>query len=127
MIKPGREPGSVRIALVETFGFLGTWLRLLWRHWPVLLALALAGGLARQLLISQAVRASTWREGLGGLLLFPLVPAAVLIAMVLMLRAMRPSLPYLGPRSRPESMLAYLASVLIPFLAFYFTAGYATY
>jgi hypothetical protein len=117
----------VRIALVETFGFLGTWLRLLWRHWPVLLALALAGGLARQLLISQTVDASKWRDGLGGLLLFPLVPAAVLIAMVLMLRVMRSSLPYLGPRSRPESMLVYLASVLIPFLAFYFTAGYATY
>ncbi len=127
MIRPGREPSSVRIALFETFGFLGTWLRLLWRHWPALLALALAGTLVRQLLIRQTVDASRWREGLGGLLLFPLVPAAVLISMVLMLRVMRPSLPYLGPRSRPESMVVYLASVLIPFLAFYFTAGYATY
>jgi hypothetical protein len=127
VITAAREPGSVRIAVVETFDFLGTWLRVLWRHWPVLLALALAGGLARQLLISQTVNASKWRDGLGGLLLFPLVPAAVLIAMVLMLRAMRPSLPYLGPRGRPESMLVYLASVLIPFLAFYFTAGYASY
>ncbi len=113
--------------MVETFGFLGTWLRLLWRHWPSLLALALAGGLVRQLLLSQTVDASKWRDGLGGLLLFPLVPASVLIAMVLMLRVVRPSLPYLGPRGRPESMMVYLASVLIPFLAFYFAGDYATY
>jgi hypothetical protein len=115
------------VVLVETFGFLGTWLRVLWRHWPSLLALALAGGLVRQLLLSQTVDASKWRDGLGGLLLFPLVPTSVLIAMVLMLRVVRPSLPFLGPRGRPESMMAYLASVLIPFLAFYFAGDYATY
>jgi hypothetical protein len=77
--------------------------------------------------MSQTVDASKWRDGLGGLLLFPLVPTAVLVAMVLMLRVMRPSLPYLGPRGRPESMLTYLASVLIPFLAFYFAGDFATY
>src|SRR5688572_9214897 len=57
----------------------------------------------------------------------PLVPAVMLIAMVLMLRIMRPSLPYLGPQGKPESMLRYLGSVTIPFLAFYFAAGYAAY
>jgi hypothetical protein len=123
----GRERGAVRNALADTLGFLGTWLRLLWRHWPALIALALGGGLVRQLLMSQTVDASKWRDGLGGLLLFPLVPAAVLVAMVLMLRVMRPSLPYLGPRGQPESMLVYLASVLIPFLAFYFAGDFATY
>ena len=49
-------PGRARfaLALAETFGFLGTWLRLVWRHWPVLWALALAGTIARELLLVTA-------------------------------------------------------------------------
>lgn len=121
------EPGPLGVALKETVGFFGTWLRLLWRHWPVLLALAFAGTIARNLLIDQAYNASSWRDGLGGFLVFPLVPLALLIPMVLMLRVMRPSLPYLGRRSRPEPMLAYLASVLIPFLVFYTAGGYYSF
>jgi hypothetical protein len=120
----GDAPGQARIALGETFGFLGTWLRLVWRHWPVLLSLALAGSIARSVLIDVAVWASHWRDGLGGLLVFPLIPSAMLIAMVLMLRVVRGSLPYLGQRSRPESMMAYLGAVLIPFLLYYAFAGY---
>jgi hypothetical protein len=121
------EPGRTRLALAETVGFLGTWLRLIWRHWPVLWALALAGTIARELLLDRAYEASAWREGFGALLVFPLVPIALLTAMVLMLRVVRPSLPYLGRRNRPESMIRYLASVLVPFLSFYLLAGYFAY
>ena len=127
VIETPSEPGRSRVALGETFGFLGTWLRLVWRHWPVLWALALAGTIARELLLERAFEASAWRGGLGGVLVFPLVPIALLTAMVLMLRVVRPSLPYLGQRNRPESMVRYLASVLIPFLSFYLLAGYAEY
>jgi hypothetical protein len=129
VIEAPAEPGRTGLALAfaETFGFLGTWLRLIWRHWPVLWALALAGTIARELLLERAYAASAWREGLGAVLVFPLVPISVLVAMVLMLRVVRPSLPYLGQRSRPESMVRYLASVLIPFLSFYLLAGYFQY
>lgn len=122
-------PGRTRfaLALAETFGFLGTWLRLVWRHWPVLWALALAGTIARELLLGRAYAASAWRQGFGALFVFPLVPIALLTAMVLMLRVVRPSLPYLGQRNRPESMIQYLASVLVPFLSFYLLAGYFAY
>jgi hypothetical protein len=125
VIVAGREPGRLRIALKETVGYFGTWLRLLWRHWPVLVALGFAGTIARELLVDRAVQASAWHEGLGGLLLYPLVPMAMLVPMVLMLRVVRPSLPYLGKRGRPESMLTYFASALLPFLVFYVAAKYA--
>ena len=120
-------PAGTGAILRETVGFLGTWLRLLWRHWPALIALGLAAGIVRQLLIDVTVEAARWRDGLGGELMVPLIPAVMLIAMVLMLRIMRPSLPYLGPLGKSESMLRYLGSVTIPFLAFYFAAGYAVY
>jgi hypothetical protein len=127
VIEAGREPGRIRVVFGETFGFFGTWLRLLWRHWPALLALALAGSIVRELLLDRTFEASKWRDGLGALFVFPLVPAGLLTAMVLMLRVMRPSLPYLGTRSKPESMIVYLGSVLVPFLAFYIVAGYLQY
>lgn len=108
-----------------TVGWLGTWLRLLWRHWPVLMSLAAGAVLIRSLLITYVlVDAARWREGLGGELAFALLPVAMLVSMILMLRVVRPSLPYLGPRERPEPVLRHLASVAIPFVAFYFTAGY---
>jgi hypothetical protein len=125
VITPGREPGRLRIALKETVGYFGTWLRLLWRHWPVLVSLAFAGTIARQVLIDKAVDASAWHDGLGGFLVYPLVPMAMLVPMVLMFRVMRPSLPYLGGRGRPEPVLVYFASVLLPFLVFYVAADYA--
>jgi hypothetical protein len=111
--------------MTETVGWLGTWLRLLWRHWPVLLTLAAGAVLIRSLLINHVlVDAARWREGLGGELAFALLPIVMLVSMILMLRAVRPSLPYLGPREPPEPALRHLASVAIPFVAFYFTAGY---
>ena len=81
----------------------------------------------RELLLGRAHAASAWRQGFGALFVFPLVPIALLTAMVLMLRVVRPSLPYLGQRNRPESMIQYLASVLVPFLSFYLLAGYFAY
>jgi hypothetical protein len=109
----------------ETVGWLGTWLRLLWRHWPVLLSLAAAAVMARSLLITYVlVDAARWREGLGGELAFALLPIVMLTSMILMLRVVRPSLPYLGPRERPEPVLRHLGAVAVAFVAFYFTAGY---
>ena len=80
--------------MTETVGWLGTWLRLLWRHWPVLLTLAAGAVLIRSLLINHVlVDAARWREGLGGELAFALLPIVMLVSMILMLRAVRPSLP----------------------------------
>lgn len=109
----------------DTVGWLGTWLRLLWRHWPVLLTLAAAAVLIRTALISYVLLdAARWRDGLGGDLLLAVLPIVMLVSMILMLRVVRPSLPFLGPRERPEPALRHLASVAVPFVAFYFTAEY---
>lgn len=109
----------------ETVGWLGSWLRLVWRHWPVLFALAAAAVIARTWLINEVlIDAARWWDGLGGELLFAVVPTIMLVTMILMLRVVRPSLPYLGPRERPEPVLRHLASVAVPFVAFYFAAGY---
>lgn len=111
--------------MTGTVGWLGTWLRLLWRHWPVLVSLAVGAMLIRALLTDVVVvPASRWREGLGGQLTFALLPLVMLVAMILMFRVVRPSLPYVGPREPPEPVLRHLASVVIPFIGFYLAAGY---
>jgi hypothetical protein len=106
-------------------GWLATWLRVLWRHWPVLLSLAVGAMLIRGWLTELVVvPASRWREGLGGQLTFALLPLVMLVAMILMFRVVRPSLPFVGPREPTEPVLRHLASVVIPFIGFYLTAGY---
>ena len=86
----------------------------------VVAAFACAGTIVRELALMLVGKASTWWSGFGAVLAFPLVPVGLLTAMLLMLRVVRPSLPYLGRKNKPERMSLYLASVLVPFLLYYF-------
>jgi hypothetical protein len=108
---------------VEGLSVVGTGLRLLGRHWPVLLALYLGGVIAHGLAMRAAVRVSLVNAELGMLVLL-LAPMATLSALVLMLRAVRPSLPWLGGAGKPASVLAHLGSVLVPFLTIYYFEDY---
>ncbi|MGN9913216.1 hypothetical protein ACTMTJ_37315 [Phytohabitans sp. LJ34] len=123
-------------AVVETGAVLVSAVRLLWRHWPVLFALYFAGAAARAFIMIGAVQASKLSGVLGAMVII-LGPVATLISLVLMLRVVRPSLPWLAaatadppppqegeaPRRRP-TLMDHLASALIPFLAVYASWGY---
>lgn len=101
-------------------------LRLLWRHWPVLIALALAGFVARQGILMLSVEASELSSSLA-LLVFALVPVSMLVPMLLMMRVVRRSLPESTPLKLPgdrDAFLAHIASVLVPFLAVYAAYDY---
>jgi hypothetical protein len=105
---------------------VGTAVRLVAGHWPVLLSLFMAGLIGRELVMLAAVEVSDVHAVAGALVLV-LAPIATLTAMVLMLRAVRTSLPALraavpGPGHR--RLLDHLGSVLVPFLAVYASAGY---
>jgi hypothetical protein len=130
---------------------IGMAAKLLWRHWPVLFALVFAGLAARQFIMFAAVRASRL-NGILGFLVLVLAPIAILSALVLMLRALRDSLPSArgdGPAHAPSTsaddtsaddtadgdtaggdagprrtLLDHLGSVLVPFLAVYASYGY---
>ena len=113
-------------AFTSTFTVVRSALRLLGRHWPVLLALALAGFIARQGFLALAVQASEL-HAVVGLLVFALVPLSMLIALLLMMRVVRRSLPDApapsdtGPR---PGVFQHFASVLVPFLAVYAAYDY---
>jgi hypothetical protein len=122
-------------AVVETGAVLATAMRLMWRHWPVLFALYFAGAAARAFIMIGAVQASKLSAVLGVMVII-LGPVATLTSLVLMLRVVRPSLPWLAaatadpppgegeaPR-RPHTLMDHLASALIPFLAVYASWGY---
>ncbi|WP_460844948.1 hypothetical protein [Phytohabitans suffuscus] len=123
-------------AAVETGAVLASAVRLLWRHWPVLFALYFAGAAAKAFIMIGAVQASKLSGVLGAMIII-LGPVATLIALVLMLRVVRPSLPWLAaatadpqpdesgeaPR-RPPTLMDHLASALVPFLAVYASWGY---
>jgi hypothetical protein len=125
-----RAGGPLWAAVVSTFAVVRQGLRLFGRHWPTLLALALIGLASRTFIIDQAVKASDI-HGLLGYLLLVSAGIPLLLALIVMLRAMRPSLPYLGspeaagnpapPRGR---MLAQVGSVLVPFIIVYASYGY---
>jgi hypothetical protein len=99
------------------------------RHWPVLMSLALAGVAAHGLLLEAAVRASAIHSVVG-LLVLVLAPIATLTSLVLMLRAVRTSLPYLsssdveGTAEPRRGILEFLGSVAVPYLAIYAAYGY---
>ncbi|WP_157545580.1 hypothetical protein [Hamadaea tsunoensis] len=95
-----------------------------WRTWPVLLTISFLGVAAHGLILDAAVWASRFGQTLGVLVL-AFVPLALLTAIVAMLRAIRPTLPYLtsidgylARHSKPH-MLEFLGSVAVPFLAVY--------
>ncbi|WP_203582384.1 hypothetical protein [Microbacterium hibisci] len=105
--------------------------RLLWRHWPVLLALYLAAILARYVVIEAAGWVGSYNAVAGSLLL-PVAILARLIALVAMflvlrdgmreLRAIAPLPPDAAARRR-EFFAALMAGIL-PFFAFYAAWGY---
>ncbi|WP_345627546.1 hypothetical protein [Rugosimonospora acidiphila] len=107
----------------------------LFRHWPALFTLSFAGLGARALLTSAAVEASKVNAALG-FLVFVLVPMTTLTSLVLMMRVVRGSLPWLflaerrgsdaagTPAAARGALLDHLGSVLIPFLAVYASYGY---
>lgn len=107
--------------LADAAGVLGTALRLLARHAPVLLAVFLASVIAHELIMRAAVRASLLNAELGFLVLL-LAPMTTLSALVIMLRVVRPSLPWLGSGADgpPPSALEHLGSVLVPFMTIYY-------
>jgi hypothetical protein len=123
---------------METGAVLGTSLRLLVRHWPVLFALFFAGAAGREFAVIGAVQVSKI-NGVLGLLVVILGPIATLAALVLMLHALRPSLPWLAVATanadpagaadgeappRRKTLLDHLGSALVPFLAVYASWGY---
>lgn len=112
-------------AVTETFILVGKALRLVFRHWPTLLALAFAGYIARQVILRLAVHASDVHWVLG-MLVFALVPFGLLIALLLMLRSVKASLPTVTAIASGQKVgvLANLASVLVPFLLVYSSLDY---
>ncbi|AVT30712.1 hypothetical protein C6361_15895 [Plantactinospora sp. BC1] len=146
-----RRRRTLGAALLEALAVLGTSLRLLLRHWPVLFALYFAGAAAREFVVLGAVQVSKI-NGVLGLLVVVLGPIATLTALVLMLRALRPSLPWLAAATtepeasgateptdpataepagdgghrppRRRTLLDHLGSALVPFLAVYASWGY---
>jgi hypothetical protein len=128
-----RPRGPLWAAAVATFSVVGQGLRLFGRHWPTMLALALIGLASRRFIIDQAVKASDI-HGLLGFLLLASAGIPLLLAMVVMLRALRPSLQFLGrhglssaeattgqPKGR---LLTQVGSVLVPFIVIYASYGY---
>jgi hypothetical protein len=125
----------VRSALSDAVAVLATAGRLIARHWPVLVALCLAGAVGRELAMRAAVRTSDV-HGVLGFLVLVFAPLATLTALVLMLRVIRSSLPWLRLATatsneqtvvaggRPYRLLNYLGSALVPFLAVYASYGY---
>lgn len=148
---PGREPldneprggegagttaagGRIRSVARDLAGVVADGGRLWLRHWPVLLTIALLGGAVRMGAIWAATAVSEANNTLGFAVLV-LGPLGSVAAIILMLLAMRGSLPALSAAARAESpedpathrprrVMDVLASVLVPFLAVYASYGY---
>lgn len=105
--------------------------QLLWRHWPALLALYLAGTLGRYVALEVAGFVGAY-SAIGGALLFPLAILARLVALVAMLLVLRDGMVQLGvlapiPSERSERRRAFTDALLagiLPFVAFYAAWGY---
>jgi hypothetical protein len=110
--------------------------RLLFRHWPVLLSLALAGMAFRGAALWAAVEVSDHVTWLGhGLVIF--APLGFLVAMITMLRLLRHDLPNLARVSsstapadattgRERRLIDVVTSMVVPFFAVYVSAGLLT-
>jgi hypothetical protein len=136
LVDPDNRARSwTRDAARDAVGVLATAGRLIGRHWPVLVSLYLAGSVGRELAMRAAVRTSEV-DGVLGFLVLVLAPLTTLAALVLMLRVIRSSLPWMRlaaadsneqtvvAGSRPRTLLNYLGSALVPFLAVYASYGY---
>jgi hypothetical protein len=118
--------------VVAATSVLGNAVRLLWRHWPVLFAFAFLGIAGHQFALSGAEQASKIHP-LAGYLVLLFAPIAVLVSYVLMLRAVRESLPSAQAierapatdgQARPRTLLDHLGSVLVPFILVYQSQGF---
>ncbi len=117
--------------MTDVLDVLRTAGRLLWRHWPVLLALYLGAILARYGVIEFAGWVGSY-SAVAGSLLLPIAILVRLVALVAMflvlrdgmrqLRAIAP-LPVDGRARRREFVDALMAGIL-PFFAFYAAWGY---
>jgi hypothetical protein len=123
----------MRDAITGLFTVVVAGARLWLRHWPVLLTLALLGAAGRMGAIWAATVVSNHNNTLG-ILVLVLAPLASVTAIVLMLYAMRRSLPQIASassatapddplRHRERRLIDLLASVLVPFLAVYASYG----
>lgn len=128
--------GSVRGALRDAVAVLVDAARLVVRHWPVLLALALAGVAVRGAAHWTAVEVSDHVPWLGHLLIV-FAPLGYLVPVIAMLHVCRPDLPAVlaadrvptpeDPTSRHDRrLLDVAASVLVPFLTVYVAHGLLT-
>jgi len=107
--------------------------RLLGRHWPVLLSLALAGMAFRGAALWAAVEVSDHVNWLGhGLVI--LAPLGFLVAMIVMLRVLRRDLPNAervlsstapadATTGRERRLIDVTTSMVVPFFAVYVSAG----
>ncbi|AXH96999.1 hypothetical protein DV701_13510 [Ornithinimicrobium avium] len=99
-------------------------LRLLVRHWPVLVVLFLLGAAVRELVLWGSFVLSR-EHPVAASVTVTLAPLATLTALILMLRALLPSLRHV--EGRPETMsqrMQVVSGALIPFLALYAAQGY---
>lgn len=80
--------------------------RLLWRHWPVLLAIFLVGAIVHNGALWLALIASRSNAWVAAFLV-PLAPLATLVALIFMLRAVSPSLSFgaAEPESEPSALV----------------------
>lgn len=97
-------------------------LRLLWRHWPTLISVCALGLAVRQGVLWVAVMASDWWSTLGVLIL-PVAALAMMVALIVMLRVLRVSLPALQPGPDEPPAHRGIVAVLLPFLAVYASQG----
>lgn len=132
-VRQVRQEETRSHALIDAFGsFIDVFRvagRLLWRYWPIFLALTLAGATLRAIVLWIATLVSRW-NGLAAVLVVPLAPIATLLAIVMMLRLAGAELPafaeqlaVLPGRAKAKRDLTVAAQVLIPFLAVYATQG----
>ena len=126
-----RKPG-LREAFADTAGVLVDALRLMWRHWPVLMVFAFAGVGARHAILEGAFHVSDF-NGVLGIMMVVLAPIAFLASYILMLRAVRSSMPALNATAehhvtaegvRRRTAIDYLGIALVPFLIVYGAQDY---
>ncbi|MDO4783886.1 MAG: hypothetical protein Q3997_02200 [Propionibacteriaceae bacterium] len=102
-------------------------LRLFGRHWPTLIAVCALGLALRHGFLWAAVLSTNLHPTAGALLL-PLAPIAMMVAIVVMLYAVRPSLEGLGVIDQQDEVSIHrrIIAVLLPFLAVYASQGFLT-
>ncbi|NEE00910.1 hypothetical protein [Phytoactinopolyspora halotolerans] len=123
---------TVQTSVADVGTVLGRAARLLWRHWPVVLAILLAGEAARHAALWAAVELSDI-SGTLGVLVLVLAPLSAVSALIAALYALRHSLrcarlrtPFdaVTPGTGGRGTARVIAGVLVPFLVIYESYGY---